>query len=233
MKTDDRLITEIYCNNVLTQNQLNENIFTDAKEKLGGMWRNPFRKETEAKDPSREEEINSILNDAAEKLKNLNVDPDKLINFEAVKTIDVPPNWSSPSVANNDTTFNTKTETEDDLRFAPKTEPAPATAQKPSMVSRKPTYTPPPKLDLDAYAQEKETYGARILRKAKANMEAKNKGEPIPYPELLKKPTTPPEPMPEPSPANVGGGNSKVKSKKAPVKKKVGAIKKSSTTKSK
>lgn len=183
MRRDDISMNHLYQKMYQPKEQLNEGIMDFFKRK-----------------PRIEKENESVLN-AIEKtrteIKKLGLDPDKFINK---KLVDQFFGYGKPTPAidtdiPDDKLYRTSMDASSPQQATTETKPSTPQQQtipqsnKPKwgMASRNLPTTPEGKLDLDVYGKSKESSAERLMKKAKANAEARKKGDPIPYPEILLK----------------------------------------------
>ena len=91
MRQDDILLNEIYSK--INSDFLVEGILDFAKNKIKSIWNTANRNDKRNLD----KEIVNVLSNAAEKLKNLGVNPEEYLNPKAVRGMVTPPNLSTPS----------------------------------------------------------------------------------------------------------------------------------------
>jgi hypothetical protein len=198
MKQDDINLSKIYGSIKISDNkplQLQENILQSARK-----W---FDRMSNVPNQNVDDVVYSALKKAAQEIEKAGFDSSKILTADSIKTFkdliqkndkpELPKEVESttgitPQEQPTETSsFNSQQESEDNLKFAPKPEITPSTQSAKPKPAAKPSYVPPPKIDLDAYAQKDETFIQQISRKAKENYEAKKRGEPIPFPEIYKK----------------------------------------------
>jgi hypothetical protein len=212
MRRDDILLNELY-SKINNQDLLNEGIIDTAKEKLSGMWRNPFKASSET------DKISELFNELKYILMKNGYDPKEFLNYDKIRGLSKqgteqevtpePPNWGGPSNymdAPKQEIPNNEPSSEEDVYSEPTSnvdsEQAPVRS-KPNQKYKVSSLTPHPK--------KEETPAQRLMRKSMANKKAKMAGKKIPYPEILPKKSNAPAPSKKAEPKKVT---------KKPVKKK-------------
>lgn len=212
MRRDDILLNELY-SKINNQDLLNEGILDTAKEKLSGIWRNPF------KAPEETDKISQLINDLKYALMSSGYDPKEFLNYDKIKVFSKqepeaeatpePPNWGGPSnymdVPKQETPNNEPSSEEDVY-----SEPTPSVSSERPPIKSKPTQKYKVS-SLSPHPKKEETPIQRLMRKATANKKAIDAGKKPPYPEILKKKSNAPVPSSKAEPK---------KAIKKPVKKK-------------